>query len=268
MSWLVLWWLSQWLQVLTDRQIIPTAMAATATMAATPTGTTETSDEQAMPPDATPMTTNAEQDDRTLLDVFGEAAKEFLTQKLIPPTDTDCRWDWRFARCEPFCACAFAPQRGDYHLGRSCRRKTKVACDEPQDPTKVQALIQTTVVRSQRVLRSVSNTTRSGYRKVQESVCRELPQVDCTKETSVQVAWQQRLLCSEKIPKCPEESAPEGPIPPSPPTTPITTILMRSMDMGGDHGNDDDATANANANGDDGGIADKVDTASASGERE
>lgn len=40
-----------------------------------------------------------EYDDRTLLDTFGQAAKEFLTTKLIPDTDADCKWDWRYVRC-------------------------------------------------------------------------------------------------------------------------------------------------------------------------
>jgi hypothetical protein len=64
-----------------------------------------------------------ERDDRTWLDVFGQAAKEYLTTQLIPPTDASCVWDWRVARCEPFCQCAFLPAWGDYHLGRSCRYK-------------------------------------------------------------------------------------------------------------------------------------------------
>lgn len=40
-----------------------------------------------------------EYDDRTLLDTFGQAAKEFLTKKVIPDTDAECKWDWRYARC-------------------------------------------------------------------------------------------------------------------------------------------------------------------------
>jgi hypothetical protein len=40
-----------------------------------------------------------EYDDRTLLDTFGQAAKEFLTKKVIPDTDAECKWDWRYVRC-------------------------------------------------------------------------------------------------------------------------------------------------------------------------
>jgi hypothetical protein len=64
-------------------------------------------------------------DDRTLLDLFGQVAKEYLTQKLIRETDAECRWDWRSIRCEPASYCSFQFLSGDYHLGRSCRRKRR-----------------------------------------------------------------------------------------------------------------------------------------------
>ena len=70
-----------------------------------------------------------EYDERTLLDTFGEAAKQFLTQRVIPETTAECRWDWRFVRCEPFCDCDFTPKLGDYHLGRACRRQEKPDCN-------------------------------------------------------------------------------------------------------------------------------------------
>jgi hypothetical protein len=86
------------------------------------------------------------EDDRTLLDIFGEAAKQFLTQKVvrnksftkcdlsmvliistttkIPETNPECKWDWRSLNCEPICECEFHLKLGDYHLGRSCRVRT------------------------------------------------------------------------------------------------------------------------------------------------
>lgn len=67
------------------------------------------------------MIADGEDDDRTLLDIFGEVAKEYFTQKVIPPTDAECRWDWRSMRCEPYCLCNYIPCVGDYHIGRSCR---------------------------------------------------------------------------------------------------------------------------------------------------
>ena len=66
---------------------------------------------------------HAVDDEATLLDLFGEAAKEILTKHVIPPTDGQCRWDWRHLRCEPYCDCTFAPLYGDYSLGRACRMR-------------------------------------------------------------------------------------------------------------------------------------------------
>ena len=65
-----------------------------------------------------------EDDEQTLLDLFGERTKELLTQHIIPSTDTHCRWDWRMGRCEPYCQCQFLPLWGDYSIGRSCRYRT------------------------------------------------------------------------------------------------------------------------------------------------
>lgn len=60
----------------------------------------------------------------TYLDIFGEVAHEVLTQHIIPSTDEECHWDWRTARCEPYCNCAYLFLWGDFHLGRSCRYRT------------------------------------------------------------------------------------------------------------------------------------------------
>jgi len=57
----------------------------------------------------------------TFLDVFGEVAKDVLTNKIIPETSPFCDWNWMHLRCEPFCNCSYQPLWGDYHLGRSCR---------------------------------------------------------------------------------------------------------------------------------------------------
>ena len=65
-----------------------------------------------------------EDNEQTLLDLFGEKTKELLTQHIIPSTDVHCNWDWRMGRCEPYCECQFLPLWGDYHLGRSCRYRT------------------------------------------------------------------------------------------------------------------------------------------------
>lgn len=54
----------------------------------------------------------------TYLDLFGERAKQLLTQHIIPSTDAECKWDWRMGRCEPYCKCSYNFLAGDYHLGR------------------------------------------------------------------------------------------------------------------------------------------------------
>jgi len=57
----------------------------------------------------------------TYLDLFGERAKQLLTQHIIPSTDAECKWDWRMGRCEPYCKCSYNFLAGDYHLGRKVR---------------------------------------------------------------------------------------------------------------------------------------------------
>jgi hypothetical protein len=59
----------------------------------------------------------------TYLDVFGEVAKDILTNQIIPETTASCDWNWMHLRCEPFCNCSYQPLWGDYHLGRSCRAR-------------------------------------------------------------------------------------------------------------------------------------------------
>lgn len=144
-----------------------------------------------------------EYDERTLLDTFGAVAKQYLTQKLIPETDVECRWDWRYVRCEPFCECEFQFRMGDYHLGRSCRRKEKEDCDpeEFSEAKHLQLMIQRIVQRSQKLVRAVRKKTRNGYERVQNNVCTRLPEINCSEGTPV-LAWQERLLCRSMIPDC------------------------------------------------------------------
>jgi hypothetical protein len=145
-------------------------------------------------------------DDRTLLDTFGEAAKQYITQKLIPKTDAECKWDWRTVRCEPFCECDFVLKRGDYHLGRACRTTKKDECDPASSvpaANSVQLVIQRVVQGSQKVVNTAGNRARTGYQKVQGTVCDKMPELSCSEELPV-IAWQERLLCRHKIPDCPE----------------------------------------------------------------
>ena len=64
-----------------------------------------------------------EDENATLLDIFGQVSKEILTNQLIPATTAACDWDWIHFRCEPFCDCSYQALFGDYHLGRSCRSR-------------------------------------------------------------------------------------------------------------------------------------------------
>jgi hypothetical protein len=94
---------------------------------------------------------------KTYLDLFGESAKEFLTKKrnikiikkinknIINPEnntlDQNCKWDWKYIRCEPFCECSFQyklPNDLFYpHLGRACRnRKNQQQVNENENETK------------------------------------------------------------------------------------------------------------------------------------
>ena len=79
-------------------------------------------------------TNDSYDDEQTYLDLFGERAKELLTQHIIPATDADCRWDWRMGRCEPYCECGYYFLWGDYHLGRSCRLRSKFTPIQRSDP--------------------------------------------------------------------------------------------------------------------------------------
>lgn len=155
-------------------------------------------------------------DDRTVLDMFGDLAKEYLTQKIIPETDSECKWDWRVVRCEPFCTCDFQPRRGDYHLGRSCRKRASVAdsCDASQIPTAnnpLQLVIQNIVRTSQKALYSASKKTKKGYESLQTKVCGGLTERTCNGSSGnddkedILLAWQERLLCKNIIPECPPQ---------------------------------------------------------------
>lgn len=71
-------------------------------------------------------------DNATLLDIFGEIAKDVITNQMIPETEASCDWNWMHLRCEPFCTCSYQPLWGDYHLGRSCRAR-EVDADDSND---------------------------------------------------------------------------------------------------------------------------------------
>ena len=51
-------------------------------------------------------------------------SKEYFTSSLVPATDESCDWSWRNGRCEPACDCRLKYSFGDFHLGRSCRKRS------------------------------------------------------------------------------------------------------------------------------------------------
>ena len=92
---------------------------------------------------------NDDDDDmeKTYLELFGQQAKEFFTHPerfhhllnnnkspspspALASTSADnlCRWDWRYLRCEPYCACAFqvdSPIDSEsFFFGRRGRRRS------------------------------------------------------------------------------------------------------------------------------------------------
>ena len=147
-----------------------------------------------------------EYDEKTLLDTFGAVAKQFLTQRIIPNTDVECKWDWRYVRCEPFCECDFQPRWLDFHLGRSCRLREiqSEGCDPVEsvpEAKPIQLMIQRMVQQSQRLARVTRTKSRSSYEKVQNKVCSGLPNFTCSQDLPV-LAWQERLFCRHKIPDC------------------------------------------------------------------
>jgi hypothetical protein len=160
-------------------------------------------------------------DDRTYLDLFGEKAKEFLTQKLIPTTDLECQWNWKHGRCEPLCMCSYQPKRGDFHLGRTCRRVPADHSDSceslqsgpsfPAFPTPmVQAMIQKIRSRSAIIQRQVATRFDTVYGRIQEQVCQDVQQRCGMDDTDNMVvndgqpvfAWQEKLFCKEYINDC------------------------------------------------------------------
>lgn len=144
-------------------------------------------------------------DDRTLLDAFGEAAKHYLTQKVISETDAQCRWDWRSVRCEPFCECAFKLKRGDYHLGRSCRAAFNEGCDPIEsvpEANSLQVIIQRIVTGSRKTVDTAEQAGKKIYRTIQTRVCADMLEVECTENGPPVIAWQERLFCQHKISRC------------------------------------------------------------------
>ncbi|CBJ48995.1 conserved unknown protein [Ectocarpus siliculosus] len=63
----------------------------------------------------------AEEDAKSLLDIWVERTREYVLTQTVPPTDAECDFNWSRLRCEPKCTCGARLRFGDYTPGRACR---------------------------------------------------------------------------------------------------------------------------------------------------
>lgn len=116
---------------------------------------------------------------------------------------------------EPYCQCDFTFKRGDYHLGRSCRKRfhQDETCDTMAPPAPIRGprlVIQRLIQGTQKLVDTVAFKTKSSYRNVQKRVCDQLPEnMTCpddnnaaSAEATPLLAWQEKLLCRKEIPEC------------------------------------------------------------------
>ena len=132
----------------------------------------------------------------------------------IPETDAECRWDWRYARCEPFCSCHLRPQWGDFHVGRACRMRTLDStdhnnhthappdqCDVPPN-TPYTHLVDKARERAKHVraktktsLQNWKQKAETKWDRIQTETCDTLPE-ECPDDEDYHRTWKERLLCS------------------------------------------------------------------------
>ena len=62
-----------------------------------------------------------EDDSKSLLELVSQSLFEYVTTRLTPRTDRECRWSYAQGKCVPKCKCKYQFQWGDYTLSRSCR---------------------------------------------------------------------------------------------------------------------------------------------------
>ncbi|CAM9893740.1 unnamed protein product [Laminaria digitata] len=81
----------------------------------------------------------AEEDAKSLLDIWVERAREYVLTRTIPPTDAECDFNWSRLRCEPKCLCGARLRFGDYTPGRTCRLlhhwERSPECEAAWDPS-------------------------------------------------------------------------------------------------------------------------------------
>ena len=68
-----------------------------------------------------PEVTDDENDERSLLEQFTDAAGDFIVNRLLPRSDAQCRWNYAKSVCVPRCECSFQHRAGDLTPSRACR---------------------------------------------------------------------------------------------------------------------------------------------------
>lgn len=70
---------------------------------------------------------------------WAERAREYVLTRTVPPTDSECDFNWTRLRCEPKCLCGSRLRFGDYTPGRSCRLlhpwERSPDCENAWDPS-------------------------------------------------------------------------------------------------------------------------------------
>jgi hypothetical protein len=76
-----------------------------------------------------------EDDSKSLLEIVSQTLFDYVTTRLTPRTDRECRWSYAQGKCVPKCQCKYQFQLGDYTLSRSCRLNQNATEVADCDPT-------------------------------------------------------------------------------------------------------------------------------------
>lgn len=133
----------------------------------------------------------------------------YLVALQIPETDAECRWDWRYARCEPHCDCHFLLKSGDFHLGRACRlrpsstEEAPAQCDIPPS-TRYAVIVKKATEQTREIALKARTTLGEWKRRVQEETCGDLP-TTCGVNDDNHRTIKQKVLCRHVPLPCSEE---------------------------------------------------------------
>ena len=117
----------------------------------------------------------------------------------IPSTDVDCKWDWRSLQCESHCYCSLQWQRGDYHLGRACRRyripTNSSHPSQPNDDEEEEVCVPTTFILDQPVPRRLVSLVRQTTDILLHKIHRSMRSLIRNVQDRYQIL--QRQICSD-----------------------------------------------------------------------